>query len=100
MIQFAHMSVNRATVHGMSWFPQFAETPHDLQELQAEIQAIEARQPPEQADIDARIAELMQLTDPQQLAAAMAALSEAIQAGSSAAEAVHPSALLAPQHAT
>lgn len=60
------------------------------QELQADISAIEARQPSEQAAIDARIAELMQLADAQQLAAAMSALSETIHAGSSAAEAVIP----------
>lgn len=63
----------------MQWFAQ---------ELESQCQGIRADQPAQRAAIEGRIAELMQLTDPQQLAAAMAALSEAIRASSEAAETV------------
>jgi hypothetical protein len=59
-----------------------------LQDIQTETQAHEVRQLAEQTATSARIAELMQLVDPQQMVTAIASLLDSIHAGSSAADAV------------
>jgi len=58
------------------------------QELQARIDDIDAARPAQQADIEERIAALVQLADPQRLADAMDDLSKDIAASGTAAEAV------------
>ena len=59
-----------------------------VQGLVSEIDSINAEWPSQKAAIKERIADLLQLSDPQQLTDAMAALHSAIAAGGAAAEAV------------
>lgn len=64
-----------------------------MQEIQTETQAHEVRQLAEQTTVCARIAELMQMVDPQRMVIAIASLMDTIYAGSSATNAVWLSGL-------